>query len=261
MPRCDPDALIDPDCAVCPIVGLAFDASHHESTWHIHRRTQLLYQIEGAVTVHTADRLGHLAPLQAVWLPAGQVHRAAMYGRFSNRSLYFDVQVYPDLPRTSLIIEVSPLLRELIVRVTQWPVDTALSAAQTRLVSALLDELASAPAAPLHLPMPRDRRLAAIATALLEEPALPWTLDEWAARVGASARTLARRFVRETGLSYAQWRTQCRLLVAQTQLAEGVSITAVAHAVGYASDSAFIAMYRRVYGEPPGRRSRVKRRS
>ncbi|WP_373848587.1 helix-turn-helix domain-containing protein, partial [Achromobacter insuavis] len=34
------------------------------------------------------------------------------------------------------------------------------------------------------------------------------------------------------------------------------SVTEVAHAVGYASDSAFIAMYRRAYGEPPGRRQR-----
>ena len=259
MPYCAPDEVLDPDQAACPVVGLAIDAKQHESEWHAHRRTQLLYQIEGAVTLYTAGRMGHLAPMQAVWLPAGEAHRTAMHGRYSSRSLYFDVATYHELPRASAIIEVGPLLRELIVRVTEWPADTTLSPAQIRLVGTLLDELAAAPTASLHLPMPRDRRLAAIATALLEDPALLWTLDEWATRVGASARTLARRFVMETGLTYAQWRTQCRLLVAQTKLADGASITAAAHAVGYASDSAFIAMYRRVYGEPPGKRSRVKR--
>lgn len=258
MPYCDPGDVIDPDRATCPIVGLAVDAKQRESEWHAHRRTQLFYQIEGAVTLYTADRIGHLAPLQAVWLPAGAAHRTTSHGRLAYRSLYFDVEAYPGLPRASLIIEVGPLLRELIVRVTEWSAEAALTEVQARLVSTLLDELAAAPAAPLHLPMPRDRRLVAIATALLEDPALPWTLDAWASRVGASARTLARKFVLETGLTYAQWRTQCRLLVAHTQLAEGVSVTAAAHAVGYASDSAFIAMYRRVYGEPPGRRSRVK---
>jgi AraC-like DNA-binding protein len=104
--------------------------------------------------------------------------------------------------------------------------------------------------------MPRDKRLHAISQALLNDPSLPLSLDEWGLRVGASARTLARGFMRETGLTYAQWRTQCRLLVAHTQLAEGASVTAVAHRVGYASDSAFIAMYRRLYGEPPGRKNR-----
>ncbi|WP_230941457.1 helix-turn-helix domain-containing protein [Burkholderia cepacia] len=95
--------------------------------------------------------------------------------------------------------------------------------------------------------------------ALLDDPSVSRTLDEWASQVGASARTLARLFVRETGLTYAQWRTRCRLLVAQAQLAEGASVTAVARAVGYASDSAFIAMYRRVYGKSPGRRNRSRR--
>ncbi|SVJ69234.1 transcriptional regulator [Klebsiella pneumoniae] len=40
---------------------------------------------------------------------------------------------------------------------------------------------------------------------------------------------------------------------ARRRLAEGRSVTEVAHALGYASDSAFIAMYRRVCGQSPGR--------
>ncbi|KVO16974.1 AraC family transcriptional regulator [Burkholderia ubonensis] len=259
MAHHEPPHVIDLDAASCPIVGIAYESREHDSEWHAHQRTQLLYLTEGAVTLQTADRIGHLAPLQAIWLPAGLQHRAVMQGRFAYRSLYFDVQAYRDLPRTAVIIEVSPLLRELVVRVTEWPADGALTGARTRLASVLLDELAAAPASPLYLPMPRDRRLGTIANALVDDPSEQRTLDEWAGRVGASARTLARLFVSETGLTYVQWRTRCRLLVAQTQLAEGASITEVAHAVGYASDSAFIAMYRRLYGEPPGRRNRIRR--
>jgi AraC-like DNA-binding protein len=260
MPRYEFDRVIDPDTAVCAVVGLAIDTEGHASEWHIHQRTQLLYQAEGAVTLYTDDRVGRLAPLQAVWLPAGQRHRTVMYGRFAYRSLYFDVDAYPDLPRSPAILEIGPLLRELILRVTEWSADNALTCEQNRLVATLLDELALAPAAALHLPMPRDKRLYAISRALLDDPSLPLSLHEWGLQVGASARTLARGFMRETGLTYTQWRTQCRLFVAHTQLAEGVSVTEVAHRVGYASDSAFIAMYRRLYGEPPGRKNRAKGR-
>ncbi|PQZ70468.1 AraC family transcriptional regulator [Achromobacter sp. MYb9] len=254
MPHYSPDAVLDPDSAVCPIVGLAIDTRAHASDWHMHRRTQLLYQAEGGVTLFLPDRVGQLAPLQAAWLPAGCTHRTAMHGSFAYRSLYFDVQAYPGLPVEPLILDVNPLLRALILRVTDWPADAVLSLAQTRIVETLLDELAAAPTAPMPLPMPRDRRLAPIAKALLLDPACPLSLADWAGRVGASSRTLERLFLLETGLSFGRWRTQTRLLAARAHLAEGMSVTAVAHAMGYASDSAFIAMYRRIYGESPRRK-------
>ncbi len=256
MPVYSPAFVEDPDRVACPVVGQAIDTRAHASDWHAHQRAQLLYQAQGGVTLYLADRVGQLAPLQAAWLPAGCLHRTVMQGAFAYRSLYFDVGVFPDLPRTPCILDVNPLLREMIVRVTQWPSDQPLDAVRHRLVGALLDELAAAPTAPLHLPMPRDRRLAPIADALLADPACTLSIEEWGRRVGASGRTLARAFLAETGLPFSRWRTQCRLLIARARLAEGAPVTEVAHSVGYASDSAFIAMYRRAYGEPPGRRLR-----
>lgn len=257
MPRYRLDDVTDPDMAVCPVVGLAVDSRKHECDWHAHKRTQLLYQAEGAVTLYVADHIGQLAPSQAAWLPAGCLHRTAMHGRFSYRSLYFDVDAYPDLPASPMFLDINALLRELILRVTEWPSDRTLTPTQHRLVATLLDELAAARLAPLHLPMPRDKRARVIAQALVDDPALPLVLGDWGVRVGASERTLARIFVRETGMTFAQWRMQCRLLVAHTCLADGMSITTVAHRIGYASDSAFIAMYRRTYGFPPRRKERA----
>jgi AraC-like DNA-binding protein len=256
MPRYAPDHAIDPDTAACPIVGMAIDTRQHASHWHNHRRTQLLYLSQGAVTVYTRDRVGQLAPMQALWLPSGLAHRTVMHGQFSYRSLYFDTGIYPSLPAEPVVLEVKPLLRELILCITEWSEDAELTRVQDRLVAVLLDELAAAPAALLSLPMPSDKRLLVIAQALLDKPDLTRSLDEWSTQAHASARTLARGFIRETGLTYRQWSTQCRLLAAQTLLAEGASVTEVAHRVGYASDSAFIAMYRRIYGKTPGRRIR-----
>ena len=252
MPIYAYDAVIDPDQAACPVVGLGVDGRAHASDWHSHRRGQLLFQAQGSMTLFLADRVGELAPLQAAWLPGGCAHRVTIPGGYAFRSLFFDPNVYPGLPAQPCVLDVNPL-RELILRIVAWPADAPLDAARARIVDTLLDEFAAAPSRPMPLPMPSDRRLRPIAAELLKNPACGLSIEEWGGRVGASGRTLARLFIAETGLSFTRWRTQCRLLLARARLAEGESVTTVAHAMGYASDSAFIAMHRRVYGESPAR--------
>ena len=70
---------------------------------------------------------------------------------------------------------------------------------------------------------------------------------------GASERTLARLFERETGMSFRAWRQQLRLLRALELLAAGTPVTRVALDLGYESTSAFSAMFRRVLGTAPTR--------
>lgn len=57
--------------------------------------------------------------------------------------------------------------------------------------------------------------------------------------------------MRETGLSFTDWRTQIRLIAALPLLADGVAVATVARQVGYANPSAFIAAFRRVFGVTP----------
>jgi AraC-like DNA-binding protein len=107
--------------------------------------------------------------------------------------------------------------------------------------------------APLHLPQPRDPRLRAVTGALLRDPGDARSLTAWSRHAGASARTLARGFLRETGMGFGAWRQQARLLRALELLAEGEPVTRVALELGYAGPSAFIAMFRRALGATPGR--------
>jgi AraC-like DNA-binding protein len=115
----------------------------------------------------------------------------------------------------------------------------------------ILDELAASPAEPLHLPQPHDKRLRRICAALLAQPGDTASLEDWASRVGASPRTLARAFARETGMGFSTWRQQARLAAALQRLAAGAPVTAVALDCGYASPSAFTAMFRRALGTRP----------
>jgi AraC-like DNA-binding protein len=73
---------------------------------------------------------------------------------------------------------------------------------------------------------------------------------DWARDIGASERTLARLFRDELGMGYQQWRQQVVLAHALPLLARGAPVGQVAAASGYASDSAFTAMFRAVMGPP-----------
>jgi AraC-like DNA-binding protein/quercetin dioxygenase-like cupin family protein len=237
-----------------PVVARATDyPDGHRITLHWHPRAQLLYARRGVMTVTTARGIFVVPPQRAVWVPARMAHAVRASGRLEMRSLYLDPAAVPAMPDDCAVVTATPLLRALILEAIALPPLYPLGGREERIMSLILDEIHALKAAPLHLPEPRDGRLRRIADALRADPADGRTLAQWGRLVGASARTLARRFQAETGLTFALWRQQARLLEALVRLAAGVPVTAVALDLGYDSPSAFIAMFRRALGTTPGR--------
>jgi AraC-like DNA-binding protein len=213
---------------------------------------QLIYASYGVLTVHTDDGVWVVPPDRAVWVPAGIGHRLQMAGRTSIRTLYFAAGLTP-LPRRCRAVNVPPLLRELILHALRIsPIDLR-QPAHGRLIGVLLDQLAASEVAPLQVPLPADSRARDCAAALLADPADRSDVATLARRVGASRRTLERLFRAETGLPVGRWRDRVRLVAALRLLADGEPVSRVAHAVGYATPSAFGAMFVRELGVSPGR--------
>jgi AraC-like DNA-binding protein len=143
---------------------------------------------------------------------------------------------------------VSVLLRELVLALSQAD---AGDARESMLTALILDEVARSPTLPICVALPEDKRLKSLCANLIADPASPLTLDDWATRVGASGRTLARLFERELGMGFAQWRQQVRLAHAASLIARGMPLSRVAAELGYASQSAFSAMFRKTFGQSP----------
>jgi AraC-like DNA-binding protein len=235
-----------------PVVALARDLPPaHEIDWHSHPRFQLVYAARGVMTVDTRDATWVVPPQRAVWMPPTVEHRLKASGAVELRSLYVRVDAAARMPKSCEVLEVTPLLRELIVRATDLPLEYDMRGPAGRIMRLLLDELAGLARLPYHLPVPRVAPLAAICRALLDEPDQAATLPEIAGREGLSSRTLARHFRRHTGMSFAEWRRRARLLRALGWIAEGRPIVEVALELGYDSPSAFSAMFRRELGAPP----------
>ncbi len=223
--------------------------------WHFHDGSQLIYPGRGVLQVFTGTGSWIVPPLRGVWIPAGVAHSHRARGRAELLSVAFDAAVDPFGDEGPVVVEVSPLLREVILALTGASEPPASTRRLLRRV--VLDQLRRVTILPLELPRPRDDRLVQIVEQLSDDPADRRTLARLGREVGASERTLSRLFRRETGMSFPQWRGQLRLQHAQLLLAGGESVTATAHACGYRSTSAFIEAFRAAFGSTPGSRHGV----
>lgn len=163
------------------------------------------------------------------------------------------------LPKTHCMFKSSELLFAIVHRMVGWDHHQPLNPAQKRLVTTLRDEIRQPDQQPLHLTIPKEKRLARVADALMDDVADDRTLDAWAHVAGMSRRTFMRAFSAEAGMSFGRWRQQARLFAALEMLAQKKSVTEVAIAVGYDSVSAFIEMFRTMLGTTPQTYFRAQR--
>jgi AraC-like DNA-binding protein len=147
---------------------------------------------------------------------------------------------------------VSPLLRELILRVAGLLALDSRVPAEARLMAVLMDELGAAAIEPLLLPLPSDARAVSAANDVLANPADGATADVLARRSGLSTRTLERLFRAETGMPFGLWRQKARLLESVRSLVERGSVTDAALDAGYSSVSAYNAAFKQTFGCTPG---------
>ena len=151
---------------------------------HRHERAQLIHALSGVIELHVGRTL---------WL----VRRSARYGcrrgwrtrcwRAARSACTPSMSGRSPARQNSRVprgVMVSPLLRELIVRAAGLPLLYDERGREGRLMAVLLDELEWSREQPLALPDPADRRLGRICQALLEDPADPRGLEEWARCVG-----------------------------------------------------------------------------
>jgi AraC-like DNA-binding protein len=218
---------------------------------HQHERPQLIYATTGTMRVSTGEGVWIVPPQRAMWMPAGTRHGIVMLASTTMRTLYVRDDAAAFMPPTCRVLPVSPLLRELIVRATELPLHYDEAGPAGHVVALILAELRGLQSLPLQLPMPGDPRLRGLCEAVLAAPGDTRPLAVWARTINASARTLARRFQDETGLSFGAWRQQARVLEAMGRLGGGEPVTRVALDLGYESVSAFSAMFRRAAGASP----------
>ena len=159
------------------------------------------------------------------------------------------------------ILAAAPVIREMLVYATRWPIDRTVG---DETADAYFDALARLAGdwleheAPLCLPTSGDPVVSAVMEYTREHLA-GVTVAEVCAAVGVSERTLRRQFGEATGITWRHYLLESRLLRAMALLTEpGRTVMSVSVEVGFDSVSAFTRAFACFAGETPSAdRSRV----
>jgi AraC-like DNA-binding protein len=245
---------------------------------HRHAWAQVAYSSAGVLRVTAEQHTYIVPPSRAVWIPPGVEHVVTVVEDADLRTLYLHLVAGQDGPAglavetastpvrlpadrraapawgRCRVLEVSPLLRELVEQLGDAATEVPAQCERLRLCAALVqDELRRAPTVSLGVGLPADKRLRTLCEAVLDDPARHATLAGWAREAGASVRTVARLFQQELGTTFVEWRQQVLLAKALSMAARKRPMAHIAAELGYASASAFSAMVRRSVGVSPSR--------
>lgn len=221
--------------------------------WHSHPRAQLVYGVTGIMEMRTPGGLWVLSPLRALWVPAGVKHQMRSHGPVELRTLFIrqSDQGHDSMPDSECVVPVSALLKELILRATELPMEYDETGPEGKIMDLILSEIKPSKGGRLYLPALEDERLKRLEAMLRRDMSDNRNLEAWAGELHISGKTLNRLIRKETGTSFSNWRQSLRIHLALLRLAAGEPITAVALDVGYATPSAFTRMFRRVMGVAP----------
>ena len=247
-----PGDVFDSEAIPRPIVAVGVGPEDGQPS-HSHAKAELILTTRGMLTCRVAGGLWMVPPECALWIPGGMEHSGKSSGELEAYVLFVDPGLALGLPTECCIVSVDSLLRELIAAAALLPSLYDPEGPDGRLVQTMLDRLQIAPAERLHLPIPEDARLQRIAQDLAASPWDRATIGEWASRVATSERTLSRVILQETGMSFGRWRQQFQIRFALERLADGDAVQSVAFDLGYESVSAFITMFKKALGQPPGK--------
>lgn len=215
-----------------------------------------LWQVRGSARVRCGDDDVELGEGQILWIPAGTWHTV----RLRANSVIFPFE-FPAATTSTTLTDVSVVRvddEEKLVLLALYQSESTILRPSVDIRRHVLDALERSVADEQAPVLPRTPAARAVARALLRDPADARRLVDWARKVHSSARSLERAFKAETGRTFQQWRTECRMAAAVRLLRSGASVTAVTHRVGYDNPSSFARAFRSAHGVPPSQLGRAR---
>lgn len=218
---------------------------------HQHPWGQVTYVTRGFLNLQVADQTIIAMPRYAIWIPPACSHGGWAKEGATCRRFYVSSRFSAFLPKGPCCLEVSPLLKELLNEFARLDVVEPRTTRELAMAQVILDQLTAATPFHGYLPFATSARLQRILSELRADERDTRTIVQIAAAHGLTARTLDRRCLVELGMGFGNWRQRLKFIQAIEILEEGATVQDAAFRLGYATPSAFIAMFKRLSGVTP----------
>ncbi|WP_316822029.1 AraC family transcriptional regulator [Pedobacter gandavensis] len=231
---------------------------------HQHLKGQFLYTEGGLVHVSTAEKTYFLPARHYMWIPPAVMHSIhPSSADVTMRNLYFPVEEkeHPFYAQKG-IYPVNDLLLQMIIFSNRWSgdidQDDQNSYRFALALKAILPEV-SLYKLPLALPYAKDKRLAAVIKYMGDNLSEAIVFPALATQFGLSERSLSRLFQGDVGMSFIQYLTIQRMMLAvQLLLEDKMSVKEVASMVGYNSIPTFSTTFYKTLGLRPSEYVKMK---
>lgn len=243
----------DPDDTSCPVSVTLTDRTDDtvdNDRLHSHVTGQLSIALNGVSGLQTETGLWLVPVGCGAWVPPGMPHNGVLAPQAKMLHCLLSPAVSRALPDQPATLMLASLSIELMLALTDRQRSPE---RRQRIGTVLLDELRDARRLPINYAvMPNHPLLRRIAQECTDPELARLSNAQWAERVAMTERTLARLVTAETGMSFQNWRRRIRLLASLNALARGKSVESVAYDSGYATPTAFINTFKKLFGTTPG---------
>lgn len=217
---------------------------------HSHAWIQFIYTRTGTVYVEVNSKFYHVPPLHGVWIPKESEH--VLWSSEQSEYVCININRTFDIVSNgeeSKIVEISPIVDTYV---DYFLLNDADQIKEIELKeSAFMQFLAELNEVDFTLPYPHSQELLHLCQQIQADSGAPHTPEQCANKLNISQSTFVRRFKKETGLTYQEWRQRLRLLQSIRRVKEKESILNIALDAGYSSASSYIYAFKKTFGVSP----------
>ena len=226
-------------------------ASGYIDDFHSHPWHQIVFPRQGLLQSDISDRSAIVPHNGMLFIPANTIHKSVAITDTQFLAIYLNPNKHVQYGEEPKSCQVNSFLKELIQLLFERDTLSQSESNLTHLLMVLRDQIEAAKSYEIQLLIPTDKRLLSIFLQLKQQPDLPFTLKEWAKKVGASERTLSRLCAKEFSQSFALWRQNIRLVLSLPLLSSKMSIQEIAMELGYTSDSSYVQAFKKLFKQTP----------
>ena len=224
----------DPESYPNALVALKSQSKGYseESEYHSHSKAQLILPIRGSIQSNIEGDIW-VAPLgSALWVPSYIYHNSIISENSETCMVFVNKAMLGSMPKKACALYISPLIKEMILYLSQQRILDQLHSENQKMASVLTDQLSKMLPTSYNFSLPSEETLQKIAFEWFSKPTKYKYIPDMAYD-SVSYKTLSRKIKKDIGMSFSDWKKQLHIVVALQKLYEGYSVEWVSDYLGY----------------------------